>query len=141
MGVYVKLYVESLKKGKSSLECIGVVNTGFRSPDPDIILPKDIAEKLGLYPPPEDSFQVEAHTGGGPVIVYIIPEAIEVHVVTRDRISKRVKCNVLVNPLEDEVLLSDRLTEDLGIQILYPSKGIWRFIDDPIGFERESEKY
>ncbi|PCN50686.1 hypothetical protein B6U99_03020 [Candidatus Geothermarchaeota archaeon ex4572_27] len=123
--------------GRSS-ECVAVVNTGFRSPRPDIIVPPSVARTLGIYPPPEDALEVEADTGGGPVIVYLIPEILEVKVLAGDRESKTIVCNAVVNPLESEVLISDKLTEELGVQILYPSRGIWRFADDPPGVERRS---
>ena len=51
-------------------------------------------------------------------------------VLTEDRASGEVLANALINPLADEVLISDALAEELGIQILYPRRGIWKFSDE-----------
>jgi len=63
-----------------------------------------------------------------------------VRVVAEDRCSRDVVANVIINPLDEEVLISDYLAEELGIQILYPRRGIWRFVDDEPNRFRESFK-
>ena len=135
----MKLFVES-RLTKRSRVVTAVVNTGFRSSGPDLSIPLDLAQELGLYPPPDGSFSIEARTAGGIVHLYAVPRALLVKVVVEDRETPSVEANALVNPLDDEVLVSDHLAEDLGIQILYPRRGLWRFVDDDPNKVRESVK-
>lgn len=142
MGVYVKLKLKSLLTGKE-IEVVGVVNTGFRSDNLDLAIPISIAEKLGLWPLPKDrSLVTILSTGGGDVSSFLIPHSITVKVITEDRESREVIANVLINPFINEILISDTLTEELGIQILFPRKGIWKFIDDDkIRYSVNPEEY
>ena len=130
MGIYVKLYMKSLVNNSDKI-VVGVINTGFRSETPDISIPLSIASELGLYPPPTGSYSVEIEGTTGRGIVYAVPRAVIVRILAEDRVSRDVVANTIVNPFDDEVLISDALTEELGVQILYPKKGIWRFVDDP----------
>jgi predicted aspartyl protease len=45
MGVRVRVMIES---SRSSVETSALVNTGFETPNPQILLPVKAAEKLGL---------------------------------------------------------------------------------------------
>jgi hypothetical protein len=115
-----------------------LVNTGFTSDTPDLALPTALAERLGLWPRPGGgAVVVTLETGGGPIEAYVVPQAVLVRVVTRDRVSREVLANALINPYIGEVLVSDSLTEELGIQILYPRRGVWKFVDEDV--LRESE--
>jgi hypothetical protein len=49
-----------------------------------------------------------------------------------------VVSDVVISHVEVEVLISDKLTEELMIAIERPSEGIWRFRDEMV--ERKSEK-
>jgi hypothetical protein len=110
----------------------------FTSDTPDLALPTALAERLGLWPRPGGgAVVVTLETGGGPVEAYVVPQAVLVRVVTRDRVSREVLANALVNPYIGEVLVSDSLTEELGIQMLYPRRGVWKFVDEDV--LRESE--
>jgi len=48
--------------------------------------------------------------------------------------------DVMISPIEEEVLVNDKLTEELGIVLLAPGSGKWRFVDDPIDKVRSSER-
>ena len=120
--------------------CVAVVNTGFRSESLDVSIPLGLAEELGLWPPPSGSFQVEALTAGGRALLNMAPRALEVKVIVEDRSTRAVLANALINPYDNEILLSDALTEELGVQLLFPRRGLWRLVDDPPGKLRESVK-
>lgn len=106
-----------------------LVSTGFTSDTPDIALPTALAERLCLWPKPSGD-AVALETGGGVVEAYVVPQALLVRVVAEDRASREVLANALVNPYIGEVLISDNLAEELGIQILYPRRGVWKFADE-----------
>ncbi len=137
MGIYVKLYMRSLVNNSDKI-VVGVVNTGFRTETPDISIPLPIASELGLYPPPTGSYGIEIEGATGRCFAYAIPRALIVRILAEDRVSRDVVANALINPFDNEVLISDALAEELGIQILYPKKGIWRFVDDPPNKIRQS---
>lgn len=59
-----------------------------------------------------------------------ISEAIGIQAAIEDKISKPVKCSLVISEIEDEVLLSDRTIEGLNIIIESPAKGLWKFEDD-----------
>jgi len=130
LPVRVRLLLRSVGSGREVV-VRGIVNTGFMSDFPDIALPVSVAEELNLWPyPPSSTVIATFETGGGVVEGYIIPQSVIVKVITPDRESREVKVNVVVNPYIDEVLISDYLAEELGIQIIYPRRGIWKFTNE-----------
>lgn len=95
-----------------------------------LALPINIVERLGLWPKPKNALSISLETGGGVVESYIVPQSVIIRVIAEDRVGGEVIANTVVNPHIDEVLISDALTEELGIQILYPRRGIWKFSDE-----------
>lgn len=128
MVVRVKLKIRSLLSG-SEVVSSALVNSSFEAETPQLLVPRSLAVKLGLWPPPPQAYLVEVGTAGGPVRNYFVPEAAEVYVVTEDRIVGPVKCDVMISNLEYEVLISDMLGSKLKIVIL-DLKGKWRFSDE-----------
>lgn len=129
MPVRVRLEIRSRDGSRRVLET-ALINTGFTSNSPDLALPVAIAERLGLWPAPHEAISVSVETGGGVVESYIVPQAVVVRVVTEDRVGREVVANALVNPFIDEILVSDFLAEELGIQIMFPRRGLWKFVDE-----------
>lgn len=129
MPVRVRVLVRSRSSGRE-LACPALVNTGFTSDTPDLAVPLGLAERLGFWPLRGEALSVSLETGGGVAEGYLVPRVVTVKVVAEDRCSREVVANLLVNPFIDEVLISDYLTEELGIQILYPRRGLWRFADE-----------
>jgi hypothetical protein len=60
--------------------------------------------------------------------------------ITQDKTSPTVVCDVAISEYEDEVLLSDQSMSAFGIVIEDAGKGTWRFRDDPANVLRSSEK-
>ncbi len=129
MPIRVKLEIRS-RHNNVTLIVMALVSTGFISETLDLAIPVSIAEKLNLWPKPSSALSISLETGGGTVESYIIPQAAVVKVITEDRVSREVTVNIIVNPFIDEVLISDALAEELGIQILYPRQGFWKFTDE-----------
>ena len=137
MPVRVKLEIKS-EHGNIVVTTLALVNTGFTSDNPDLAIPVALAEKLNLWPRPPNAIAVSLETGGGVIESYIIPQTAAVKIITNDRTSREVVVNIIVNPFIDEVLISDALAEELGIQILYPRRGLWKFADESRTRESES---
>ncbi|MCE4613739.1 MAG: retroviral-like aspartic protease family protein [Desulfurococcales archaeon] len=139
MAVRVRLRIKSLETGRS-VETPALVNSGFEAESPQVLLPQSLARRLGLWPPPPDARLVEVGTAGGPVRNYMVPGAVEVSVVTPDRVRGPVRSDVMISNLEYEVLISDQLGSALGIVIL-DLRGKWRFSDEGVVRETEGPQY
>lgn len=127
MGVRIKLKVKSLKS-EALVDVNSLLNTGFESEDPEIILPLRVAELLGFYPAlPEGAVIKTYETTGGLVRMYHVKEGVEIQAITEDRPSNPVRCAAVLSELEKEVLLSDKTIEDLEMVLERPREGLWRF--------------
>jgi predicted aspartyl protease len=127
MGVRVKLGVKALDS-KSSLELSSLLNTGFESEMPELILPIRVAELLGFWPELPRGKRIKNYeTPGGVAKMYYLANALEVRAVTGDKETKPVRCAGVISEVEREVLASDKLIDKLDIAIESAGEGIWRF--------------
>lgn len=85
MAVRVRLKVRSKESGEE-VETIALVNSGFETPTAQLLVPIGFARRLRLYPPPQDVRIVELGTAGGPSRMFLIPGAVEVTVLTGDKV-------------------------------------------------------
>ncbi|MEM3382233.1 MAG: hypothetical protein QXQ11_08775 [Candidatus Bathyarchaeia archaeon] len=79
VAIRVKIKV---KFGGKELETSALVNTGFETDQPEILLPARLAEILGLYPPKARSILQEYSVVGGTTAVIKSPEKIDVRLLT-----------------------------------------------------------
>jgi hypothetical protein len=68
--------------------------------------------------------------GGAVVKAFVVKESVKVEVVAEGRGSPSVEAVAVITPGEDEVVISDRLIDLLGLVLIRPGEGLWRFIDD-----------
>ncbi len=137
MPVRVRMRLRSLLNNRV-IETSALVNSGFTTERPQLLVPRKLAEELGLWPPPPSALLVELATAGGPIRNYLVYNAVEVQVVEPDRCSKTVVADAIISNVEEEVLVNDVLGEELGIVILGLASGRWRFADDPPNTVRKS---
>jgi hypothetical protein len=127
LGVRVKV---ELGVGKRRKVVSALVNTGFESDGPDIGVPTEVAQELGLWPP--KGFRLEeAQTAGGKSYLFATPQKARIRLLLGTRSDPEVEGNILISPHLDEVILSDYLTEELGIIIVSLRRGLWRHKTDP----------
>lgn len=117
--------------GDKHIETLALVNSGFESGQPDLAVSIDVAKKLGLWPPKE--FKLETFsTAGGEASVYRIEDpSCHVELIDDEEILSRSRCDILIDPYLDEVLISDYLSDELGIIVLSFRRGLWRHYKDP----------
>jgi len=133
MAVRIKLRLRYCGK---VLETSALVNTGFETPNPQILLPIKVAERLSLWPElPKDTLVEIYDTAGGPVRVYRVRNAVNVEIPEK---GISVIADAVISHTEVEVLISDKLADELMIVIERPGEGIWRFRDE--NTLRKSEK-
>lgn len=134
MAVRVRVKIESCK---ASIETVALVNTGFETPNPQILLPVKAAEKLGLWPDlPKEAVAEIYDTAGGPTRVYKVRNAVKLKIVEREDIE--VLADAVISHIEVEALISDKLADELMIVIERPGEGVWRFRDEEV--KRKSDK-
>jgi len=137
MALRVRIRVRHRASSKE-VTTIALVNTGFETEVPQLLIPLKLAVELSLWPPPQHSTIVELGTAGGPVRKYLTPKALEVEVVEEDRVVGPIVCDAIISHVEEEVLINDKLSEELKIVILAAGSGKWKFVDDPPGLVRHS---
>jgi len=137
----VALRVKLRVRASRVIETTALVNTGFEVERPQLLIPLRLAKELGLWPPPPSAELIELGTAGGPVRNYMVPNALEVWVITEDREVGPVTCDALISNIETEVLINDKLAGELKIVILNPATGEWRFYDETITRHTESPTY
>lgn len=139
MAVRVKLKIETVDH--KVLESVALINTGFETEKPELLLPVKAAEKLGLWPslPPEARVEIY-DTAGGPMRVYVIPKKAKATILTEDREGREVVSDIVISHTEVEILIGDKLAGEMQVVIEDPGEGIWRFKDDPPDKKRVSEK-
>jgi len=136
MGVRVKVRIKS---SRGETETPALVNTGFETEQPEILLPVKLAEELGLYPPKRGSMLQEYSAVGGTTLLIRSSESAYVQVMVEDRGTDPTEAVPLISDKESEALISDKLASRLKISIDDPAEGIWRFRDDPPIKKRTSE--
>jgi len=123
VGVRVKVRI---KYGGRSVDLVALVNTGYETDVPEILIPVDIAEKLGLWPKLPDNTLVETYrTASGLMRVYRV-EGANVSLLIDDVEVRSTETYVVISEYTDEALISDQLTSRLDIVIEDPAKGLWR---------------
>ncbi len=137
MAVRVRLRIRCSGSGKV-VDTVALVNSGYETERPELMIPMALARELGLWPPPPTATMIELGTAGGPVRKYLVPNALEVEVIESDRTVGPVRCDAVISHIEEEVLINDKLGEELRIVILGMASGRWRFEDDPPSIVRKS---
>mgnify|MGYP000341891567 CR=1 FL=1 len=131
-----------IRSSSGELITSALANSGYEAEEPEVVLPVSVAERLGLYPSLPGGTEVEEYVGVGGSIVraFRTRGAVELTVLADDRMGGPVRATAVITPGEDEVILSDKALDALGVVLLRPGAGIWRFSDDPPGIERASER-
>ena len=95
-------------------------------------MPAKLAEALGFWPTLPGNAVAETYEAAGrsQLMMYYVPGAVEIQAITEDKFSKPVKCALVISEAEREVLLSDKVIDELDIIIESPGRGLWRFRDD-----------
>jgi len=124
LGVRVRLRIRV-----SNLEVItsALVNSGFESTEPELIIPPPLADILRLTGSGVAEYRL---VGGGGASGLRVDEVLKVSLVLGDRDTDEVDAVGTVLPGEDEVIISDRLASKLGIVIIDPYEGLWCLRDE-----------
>jgi len=137
MAVRIKLRIRSKSTGKE-VTVNALVNSGFETISPQILVPLKVAEELRLWPLPRERYEVrEYDTAGGLIRNYVIKDEAEVSVLVEHEVNPVVS-DVVISPIEREVLISDKLAGKLGLIVYDFAEGIWSLRSDPPDIKRKS---
>ncbi len=125
MGVRVKLRICTESR---CIETSALVNSGFESLEPEIVIPIALADALGIEV--SNSIATYEVAGGGSVAAFRAREQVRVGLVLDDRPCPQIPAVASIMPGEHEVIVSDRLAHDLGIVIIDPFEGLWCLRDE-----------
>jgi len=120
LGVRVRV---RLRLGGRAVVTSALVNSGFESEEPEVVLPLSLAQALGLEPSNEISSYSVA--GGGTASAFRARKPVMVKLVLGDVEAEEVSAVASIMPGESEVIISDRLAHELGIVIIDPYTGEW----------------
>jgi len=132
MVVRVKVQV---KKDDVVIETSAIANSGYETDVPEIRIPLTLARELGFDLRGLTSTRYRVVEGFTSTL--IIGEVL-VRLVTEDKITSWVSAKTVSVPEEYEVILSDKLLDILGIEIVKAGEGLWRFHGEPIDRIRRS---
>jgi len=127
-----------LNRNNKEIETNALANSGYESETPQILVPIKLAEELGLWPPTINLEESVFESAGGPLRVWIASKSIKVKVIA-DIETTWVEADLVISPLADEVLLSDKMISELKIALEDPGRGYWRFTWEPKEKIRKSE--
>jgi hypothetical protein len=122
MAVRIKVRIKSNKK---EIETVALINSGFETEEPEIALPKNLAQRLGLWPTFPEGTTIEKYevAGGEKFDFYFIKHGVVVETIPKGRAT-------LTNAVimgEREVLIGDKLASAQRIVMVDIGKGLWRF--------------
>jgi len=133
----VRLRIALRRPGSSRVvETSALVNSGFEVDVPQLVLPVALARELGFN---VEEAPIGAITVcGGAELPMRVLGVVEVRVVVPDRPTGWVRAVAVSVGREEEVLLSDKLTDALNVSPVLVGAGIWRFADEPPDVRRRS---
>jgi hypothetical protein len=130
-NMVIKLRLK-LVRGDNSVEVTALVNSGYETLEPEILVPSNTAENLSLYPRlPQGAIIKEYKLADGSISRLIkISKAILVYAVEEDRVVGPVESSLAIAEKAEEPLISDKLAGKLGIVALDFGEGLWCFRDE-----------
>jgi hypothetical protein len=123
MGVRVRVRV---RYGGTSFDMVALINTGYETDVPELLVPVSVAERLGLWPKlPEDTVVETYKTASGLMRVYRV-RGVRAGLLVSGTEERDVEVYLVISEHTDEALISDQLASAFGIVIEDPARGLWR---------------
>ena len=117
-----------LRSTSKEVQTSALVNSGYETEEPEIIIPMALARVLELSPSSTVSSYLVA--GGSHLSAIRANEMLKVSIMLEDRATNEVDAVPIIVPGENEVIISDRLAHELDIVILDTFNGEWCLRDE-----------
>jgi len=139
MAIRVRVKLSSIMGKVTIIKAL--VTTGYESQEPEILIPRSVAEDLGLMPKLPSGSEVRNYVlaDGTVTRLILIPGAVQVWVIENDRVVGGVTAHVAVSDKAGEALLSDKLVSKLGIVLIDIGEGLWCFKEETTQKRRRPE--
>ena len=130
MAIRVRIKLSSVM-GKTTV-IKALVTTGYETQEPEILIPRSIAEDLDLLPKLPSGSEIRNYVlaDGSVTRLILVPNAVQVWILENDREVGGIMAHVVISERADEALLSDKLVSRLGIVLLDIGEGTWCFKDE-----------
>ncbi|MEM2739706.1 MAG: hypothetical protein QXQ29_02775 [Candidatus Bathyarchaeia archaeon] len=120
-----------IEHGEYRVDTIALLNSGYETLRPEILLPRRIVDELKLTLQPSASIVKEYMLPGESTVQLTrIVGVVKVSVVEDDRIVGPIDADVAVSEGAEEPLIGDKLAGRLCISVLDFAEGIWCFRDE-----------
>ena len=120
-----------IRSGADEVVMPGLVNSSYETDEPELLIPTNIARALDLWPETRGALHEHYKVAGGMEISVVRLKGVATaEVLTEDRASDAVKCDIVVSEGEEELIISDKLASKLGLSIIDIGEGIWCFRDE-----------
>lgn len=125
MAVRVRVRISPARRSKArAVETVALANSGFESAEPEVLLPRGVAERLGLWPPPRGARVETFESPAATFSMVTVRRALRVS--TAGERTRGVLCHAAVSERETEVVLNDRLLGALSIALIDAGRGLYR---------------
>lgn len=124
----IRLRVRLKSASENTIETYAIANTGFIGREPEVVIPKRIADGLNISEAGLQEFE-KTLADGTLVKLKGIRGFVEVYAVTEDRIVGPINVTAYIVG-GGYVLLNDKLLDELGIVIIAAGEGLWCFKDE-----------
>ncbi|PIP49038.1 MAG: hypothetical protein COX14_01420 [Chloroflexi bacterium CG23_combo_of_CG06-09_8_20_14_all_45_10] len=120
-----------MSSGSREVVMPALVNSGYETENPELLVPSGIAQALGLWPETrEASMERYKVAGGAEIRVVRLRGSAKVEVLTGNCVSVATLCDVVVSEGEEELIISDKLAGSLGLSIIDIGEGTWCFKEE-----------
>ncbi|BDR90920.1 hypothetical protein [Vulcanisaeta souniana] len=128
----IRLRVKLLSSMGRIMITKALVTTGYETREPEILIPRSIAEDLDLLPRLPSGSEVRNYVlaDGTVTRLILVLNAVQVWIIEDDREVGGVTAHVTISERADEALLSDKLVSRLGVVLLDIGEGTWCFRDE-----------
>jgi len=126
--VRVKLRIKVLGSD-NFVEAAVLANGGAESPRPCLVIDQELAKKLGIELNRLKTCSVEEAS----IITEakLAEKAVEIELLDGDELLSKTIADLVIQRDLVEPLITDITIDELGIQVLSFSKGLWRHVNDP----------
>jgi len=136
MGVRVKLRIAV---GGRVVEAVALASSRFKTDESQLLIPYIFLARNGIdLKDLGKPIAIEYDTTEGSITIPIYPKVYRVTVIELDRVFKEIETDLAISFIEKEILMSNALIGELGIDIINLRTGLWKFIDDTSNTIRKS---
>ncbi|MCC6058309.1 MAG: hypothetical protein LM568_05285 [Desulfurococcaceae archaeon] len=136
MGVRVKLRIAV---GGRVVEAVALASTRFETDESQLLIPYIFLARNGIdLKDLGKPIAVEYDAVEGSITIPVYPEICGATVVELDRVFKEIETDLVISFIEKEILMSNALIGELGIDIINLRTGLWKFINNTPNTIRKS---